>query len=959
MEAHEKSFAFMSASSYYDIPFFQRAYVWDEENWAELLDNFFDQTDSHFLGSIILKQEHTASGEHSRYLIIDGQQRLTTLSILTRACYDRLIEEKDQYPESITDKFRSQLHQLLFLAPDMFAEEEVVKIQHSKLDAPDFQSVINGNFADCIEDGKYNKKYDKETGKIIRCYLYFRKELHSHPKEDIQKLWKLLTTNESFYLVNIDLGAEENEQKIFDTVNSFGVRLSSSDTIKNAVFQEYIESLHVLGVKDGRKKAAELYGKTWEKVFEGDEESKEYWETTRRYGRMSRDNMEVFLNSFAVINGFYDPAVDYMAELPQKYKKYIAGKDKNDIEDFLNSVNRYAEVYKTYFSNFDADSLFTFSDFRIRLLHLCHVLDVATFYPYILKLLYQNEVEKTLSEEELKDIFLQLERYIVLNAICGGSTKNYNNECVQLIRGRKTPDELRDSSSYISKNSFVNGLLNMKLNKIPTVILFWIELFNRETQYSDIKDLKYDYTLEHIMPQKWEKNWSVTDVPVKDGTGEVVEDEKDARDIRSKAVYEIGNMTLLNSKLNTAVSNGTFYTKVNGDGKKYKHCMRSLADLYLTRDVIKEHTWDESKIYARTDKLMNSIKEIWQIEFEEDKQIHLDLDKDDLRNEYLNHFRGMSLLDTARDISRSDASDEMKCKLMQYVYEEYSGRYIQGFLTLNKGLKLDKDTEELLNLICPYAYGKDILILFSVFDKNEEKCLKEAMDSLAMYEEPIHEEALYVGVIELVKNRFDGFYGKLKDALKTKLCDPEVNEILGIMDKYYECKTSEEKVELLEPLSKKYTNSILVNSLLGYELYQLKKWEEAIHYLDAVASDEKNYGVLLKADLFFYLGYAYSRIGKHKDSADRYEKSLACGLNSTSYNNLGYEYYLLKDYEQALRYYDESIKMDSSNIYAANNKANVLIALKKYDELESYIADPPHKLRKDTLEKAKQALQNR
>ena len=66
-------------------------------------------------------------------MIIDGQQRLTTLSILTRACFDRLIEDKDAYEESVVNDFKQELRTLLFIKPNKFSSEEEVKIQHAIL----------------------------------------------------------------------------------------------------------------------------------------------------------------------------------------------------------------------------------------------------------------------------------------------------------------------------------------------------------------------------------------------------------------------------------------------------------------------------------------------------------------------------------------------------------------------------------------------------------------------------------------------------------------------------------------------------------------------------------------------------------------------------------------------------------------------------------------------------------
>ena len=79
MKAEDKSFYFLATPSYYDIPFFQRAYVWGEENWSELLNNLTSVNQNHFLGSIILKNEVSSAGSVARYLVIDGQQRLTSL----------------------------------------------------------------------------------------------------------------------------------------------------------------------------------------------------------------------------------------------------------------------------------------------------------------------------------------------------------------------------------------------------------------------------------------------------------------------------------------------------------------------------------------------------------------------------------------------------------------------------------------------------------------------------------------------------------------------------------------------------------------------------------------------------------------------------------------------------------------------------------------------------------------
>ena len=93
MEAHAKSLAFIGNEGRIRIPFFQRGYVWEDKNWEDLISELLNFKRNHFLGSLILKQQKPVSGEPKEVLVIDGQQRLTTLSILLKAIHDLFSEE--------------------------------------------------------------------------------------------------------------------------------------------------------------------------------------------------------------------------------------------------------------------------------------------------------------------------------------------------------------------------------------------------------------------------------------------------------------------------------------------------------------------------------------------------------------------------------------------------------------------------------------------------------------------------------------------------------------------------------------------------------------------------------------------------------------------------------------------------------------------------------------------------
>ncbi len=963
MEAKERSFIFMDSVSYYDIPFFQRTYVWDEDNWAELLNNFLDHSESHFLGSLILKQEQTRAGDPARFMVIDGQQRLTTLSILLRACYDRLMEDPDIYDEEVVKGFERDMRSLLFIKPSKFTPKEDVKICHSKLDKPYYEAVIRGDLSDYLFKDIDPRAKDKNLSKLERCYFYFRDELHNCCNEDIQTIWNLLTTDTSKFLVNIDLDVNENEQKIFDTVNSFGVRLSSSDTIKNALFQYYIDALRNSGEQEVDKAASSLYDDTWGKAFEVDDETSAYWAATKRYGRLTRDNIEVLLQSFAVITGFFDPSSDNIDSLAQKFKDRTKGMKRDDLESFMVLLRDYAEVYKDNFNIFDANTSLSFDDHVTRILHLCYALDVATFYPYILKLLYQDKKEIGFSGEKTKELLLQLERYIVLNAICKGSTKNYNNECVQLVRERRTPKDLIGSSAYIGRRAFDEGLRSMRNNKIPSAILFWVELHDRFTKYSDIKELKYVYTLEHIMPQKWQINWPVSSLPVYSEKGYEIKDIRDAEEERGAAVYEIGNMTLLNSKLNTSLSNNTFEKKVNGEGNKYKHCMKDLADLYLTRDVVKESSWDERNIRVRTSEIQEKIEEIWNIEFEEDKPIHLEINHSNTKESYDASFpEGTEYEDILYGIEHSDLSDDEKCLYKKCLFEDIINSFEGGYSWENDKRILSKEEREMLESIAETTYPYLASALLAADDGDVQKCIDNYKKMFISGEHGFSETITELGFIKYVVapicDLFPGFYTHLLEEIKDLNIETEVTNLCIALDAFYEEDDFDNQISVLTKGLDHNPEDTNLNAIIGDVFYAEKEWASAIDHFEKCIEKEDLY-LLSETDLLDNLSHSLQKDSPKynlEESIDVCKKRVDIEPTSEIYARLGHALYLLNYLDDSIEAFKMSLDLDNTNISAANDLAKAYAFSKRLDELQSFISNPPVSLRKYTLEIAEKAL---
>ena len=591
MQAGAASFSFIKKESKVSIPFFQRRYVWDEKNWDALLEDLLDTKRKTFLGSLILKQLNK-TGSVKEAVVIDGQQRLTTLSILLKAAFDVL-------PEDIQQNCLGDLNNCLFYKEMATSSQWHVKIAHSHLDRSDYQRVI--------EHQNPSELLSLEGGsQILKCYQHLHKRLSDTSTvllDAIVNLFNRMVDQDNQILVLIDLAADENEQAIFDTINSAGVRLTSADIIKNALFQKAIALC-------GESETLTLYKDTWEKAFLEEEDEASYWSAKHTLGRLQRDNIEILLHSILVIKEIFDPENNTISDLTSLYKTHIAGLSKEALLQFIEEIVRYAKIYREQLDLGD-NPLYRFDDVKKRILHLLDASDTSTFTPYLLSLFEKHDGNDVLPEK-LRD----LERMVVRRFITKAETKSYNKLCVDLIK-----DDSRASkeAQEITDDEVKQGLLKIG-NKEARPLLFWVELARRANDAKqEIKSLHYGYTLEHVMPQKWEEHWGYDLVPFVDNLGAPLENTQSNAINRNKAIYCIGNMTLLNSSLNTSIRNYDLDIKMKGqEGKRGKRGkgIKDYADLSITKDDIvnpyeTDPIWNEHKIAARSEKLIGEILAIW------------------------------------------------------------------------------------------------------------------------------------------------------------------------------------------------------------------------------------------------------------------------------------------------------------------------------------------------------------
>ena len=321
-----------------------------------------------------------------------------------------------------------------------------------------------------------------------------------------------------------------------------------------------------------------------------------------------RDNIEILLHSIAVIKGFYDPDTHTLSDLSKLYKKQIGQFSSQDhLNSFINDIKEYAQIYKEQILTFDNSTLFSFNDRSLRLFHILEVLQISTFHPFILFVFKNNA-------HEAARLLSALETFVIKRMISNQETKSYNKLCKEFIQNSSS---IASRTNETTDEQIANGLRAIS-NKNASLLLFWVELFRRNNDKKhDLKELKYNYSLEHVMPQKWEEYWH--DMPEKknlDGTVMMTEDSKKDR---YNKIYWIGNMTLLTSSLNSSLRNFVFEKKVSGDGRKKG--MKAYAALSITQDDIVwrfergDVLWDEHRIAERTKSLSQEIERIWGVQY--------------------------------------------------------------------------------------------------------------------------------------------------------------------------------------------------------------------------------------------------------------------------------------------------------------------------------------------------------
>lgn len=580
----EKLNSFFQGSMRYLVPFFQRPYVWDEENWDNLWENILEtynhyqqsKNKEHFIGTLIIKQIPAIKINESNFDLIDGQQRITTISLLLKAI-EINVKKDNEFPE-----LKSQLQNLLIFKD---AKGNIhYRIEHNRIDNPYYEEItclgIKGNEKEFdIEENEFKNSENL----LVQAFQYFLKKTKDFSNEKLSDLKDVIL--HKVPVISMLLAHDDDEQEIFDTINSLGVKLTTSELLKNYIFKE--------------KEIQPLFDKYWFDVFEADEEIRSFWNTEKTSGRVYRTNAEILLYIFLIIETQKDIKLE---KLFKEYKNWLKNKKINEKNEFLKNLKEYAEIYFKFPSGNELNEI-SFTEYEKRFFHVIENLSITTVYPLIM-FIYKNIKDNN----EIKDILSLLESYLVRRNISKYTTKNYNNLFLSILQKlikkednisyldylRKIIAEFDDITNKFPDNTdlkyaFDNSMLS---NQNAREILFLISLKQINTGFNDRDKLSLNsYSTEHIMPKKWEDNW-------KNRT--FTDEEKWQRNFKLKT---IGNLTITTGKLNSKLKNSSW------DNKKV--VLLKFSSLPITTSYLNLSEWNETEIEKRVNDLYEESKKIW------------------------------------------------------------------------------------------------------------------------------------------------------------------------------------------------------------------------------------------------------------------------------------------------------------------------------------------------------------
>jgi len=543
------------------IPIWQRTYAWEWDQWRDLWEDLMflyekrskGQPAQHFLGPIVVKTVEEKVGEITRRIIIDGQQRLTTLLLLCALIRDKAREKGNA---DLVDEVESDL---LFNKHAKKTEYKF-KLCPTEADRKTFDSILSGESPVAFNGSQ-----------LPSCYYFYKYAIEQ--TEDKCDPEKLLDCIRALKMVTIRLEEQDNPNRIFETLNFRGKQLAQSDLIRN---------YFMMAIKD-EKKADQIYNSIWFPMQQS--LGLNTLERAKNLESFFRHYMVMLKNETVKKNMVYN-------EVRERVKYY----DEKQMISELKAIKTYSSYYEKLLSAEKEDNL------AIRRgIDRLNRLKVGVHYPFLLKV-YNGITEGRISNDDLVSVLETIESYIIRRAFLQKSTaalnKLFANLCklpeddiASSLRRELASKESWSAQYWPKDDEFIDAFRNLPIYAIsPDRCHFVLSALEEAFGHPEQVDLK-GLWIEHVMPQNLDERWTTY-------LGD------DWERVHSEWADTIGNLTLIAPNPDQSLQNKLFEEK-----KKEWYCHSNVS---LTKEINKKwNKWGETEINERATILAKRAVKIW------------------------------------------------------------------------------------------------------------------------------------------------------------------------------------------------------------------------------------------------------------------------------------------------------------------------------------------------------------
>ena len=537
----------------YEIPKFQRDYSWEAEHWDDLWQDIrallADEDNEHYMGYLVLQ-----TSNNKEFQIIDGQQRLTTMSLLilsTLKCLKELVDSGIEAENNLKRKDSLLNSYIGYVDPVTLISNNKLKLNRNSDDYYKQHLVLlkelplrNTNSSEKHMRECFNWYYDRikkefNTGESLAAFI----------DNIVDKL---------FFTV-IEVTDQLNAFKVFETLNARGVQLSSADLLKNYLFFVVDETKpHISEIEELEYIWSKIVGKLGEQKFE--DYLRYYWNSINK----SVGKKNLFKNVKGNI------------------------KSKEQVFELIRNLNDTADLYLAI-QNPEDEFWRDKPEIRKSLKEL-KLFQIRQINSLFLSALRNLEVENFKKLAKICSVISF--RYNIIGGLNPNAQEDVYNTVALKISSNKRFEVADFQTIYVSDLNFENDFSTKEFknttrnHKIVKYILSKIEVYQHKNEIDPESDL---FTIEHILPENADDTWG-------NFTFEEI----------NRSVYRMGNLTLLERKLNREAGQKGYVEKIVLFAQSNSELTKTLPDNF--------NTWNEDKLAARQRELAKHAKAIWKIQ---------------------------------------------------------------------------------------------------------------------------------------------------------------------------------------------------------------------------------------------------------------------------------------------------------------------------------------------------------